>query len=249
MIHRQYLDAVTKIQTKLITCSCEEKKKPRLLLFFFYQTHQKKTLLCSTVRCNMTEFWKEHSKDATVEEMMLDSRAKELTQQELPEILSVLPCLTGSRVLELGAGIGWAQSRISPWAVVDVCERGCQGLHWVQEPVTKDMRVTDEIQIYMQEVKKVLWKSKWWAQVFLFVWLIFVIATVMHLKQSEREKCKRGFGIREKSLLPFKKSVQNQFFDNDQMLILWGNIKKSFIWFSIFSFLTEEHFMNVAAQV
>ncbi|AWP12008.1 putative MORC family CW-type zinc finger protein 4 [Scophthalmus maximus] len=36
----------------------------------------------------MTEFWKEHSKDATVEEMMLDSRAKELTQQELPEILS-----------------------------------------------------------------------------------------------------------------------------------------------------------------
>lgn len=54
----------------------------------------------------MTEFWKEHSKDATVEEMMLDSRALELTQQELPEILSTLPCLTGSTVLELGAGIG-----------------------------------------------------------------------------------------------------------------------------------------------
>ena len=54
----------------------------------------------------MTEFWKEHSKDATVEEMMLDSRAKELTQHELPEILSLLPCLTRSRVLELGAGIG-----------------------------------------------------------------------------------------------------------------------------------------------
>lgn len=54
----------------------------------------------------MKEFWKEHSKAATVEEMMLDSRAKELTQQELPEILSMLPCLAGYRVLELGAGIG-----------------------------------------------------------------------------------------------------------------------------------------------
>uniref|UniRef100_A0A1A7WVQ0 phosphoethanolamine N-methyltransferase n=1 Tax=Iconisemion striatum TaxID=60296 RepID=A0A1A7WVQ0_9TELE len=58
------------------------------------------------VRCNMTEFWKEHSKDATVEEMMLDSRARELTEQELPEILSMLPPLDGYRVLELGAGIG-----------------------------------------------------------------------------------------------------------------------------------------------
>lgn len=58
------------------------------------------------VRCNMTEFWKEHSKAATVEEMMLDSRAKELTEHELPEILSMLPPLEGRRVLELGAGIG-----------------------------------------------------------------------------------------------------------------------------------------------
>ncbi|XP_042275015.1 phosphoethanolamine methyltransferase isoform X2 [Thunnus maccoyii] len=58
------------------------------------------------VRNNMTEFWKEHSKDATMEEMMLDSRARELTQQELPEILSMLPSLAGYRVLELGAGIG-----------------------------------------------------------------------------------------------------------------------------------------------
>nr|XP_033477076.1 phosphoethanolamine methyltransferase isoform X1 [Epinephelus lanceolatus] len=57
-------------------------------------------------RTNMTEFWKEHSKAATVEEMMLDSRAKELTRHELPEILSMLPCLDGARMLELGAGIG-----------------------------------------------------------------------------------------------------------------------------------------------
>ncbi|XP_060903954.1 phosphoethanolamine methyltransferase isoform X1 [Labrus mixtus] len=62
--------------------------------------------VCVTARDNMTEFWKEHSKGATVEEMMLDSRAKELTQHELPEILSMLPCLEGYRVLELGAGIG-----------------------------------------------------------------------------------------------------------------------------------------------
>lgn len=54
----------------------------------------------------MTAFWKEHSQAATVEEMMLDSRARELTQHELPEILSMLPSLTGYKVLELGAGIG-----------------------------------------------------------------------------------------------------------------------------------------------
>uniref|UniRef100_A0A674CB94 phosphoethanolamine N-methyltransferase n=1 Tax=Salmo trutta TaxID=8032 RepID=A0A674CB94_SALTR len=54
----------------------------------------------------MTEFWKEHSRQATVEEMMLDSHAQELTQHELPEILSLLPSLSGQRVLELGAGIG-----------------------------------------------------------------------------------------------------------------------------------------------
>ncbi|XP_029297693.1 phosphoethanolamine methyltransferase isoform X2 [Cottoperca gobio] len=54
----------------------------------------------------MKEFWMEHSIHATVEEMMLDSRARELTQHELPEILSMLPCLAGCKVLELGAGIG-----------------------------------------------------------------------------------------------------------------------------------------------
>lgn len=59
-----------------------------------------------SVRTNMTEFWKEHSRGATVEEMMLDSRAQELTQNELPEILSMLPSLAGSTILELGAGIG-----------------------------------------------------------------------------------------------------------------------------------------------
>ncbi|TRY93992.1 hypothetical protein DNTS_021137 [Danionella cerebrum] len=54
----------------------------------------------------MTEFWKEHSQHATVEEMMLDSNAQELSQLELPEILELLPPLPGTAVLELGAGIG-----------------------------------------------------------------------------------------------------------------------------------------------
>uniref|UniRef100_A0A8C6U7R7 phosphoethanolamine N-methyltransferase n=1 Tax=Neogobius melanostomus TaxID=47308 RepID=A0A8C6U7R7_9GOBI len=54
----------------------------------------------------MTEFWRTHSKKATLEEMMLDSHAQDLTVQELPEILSMLPSLENCRVLELGAGIG-----------------------------------------------------------------------------------------------------------------------------------------------
>lgn len=57
-------------------------------------------------RHTMTEFWKEHSQEATVEEMMLDSNAQELTEQELPEILSLLPSVVNKDVLELGAGIG-----------------------------------------------------------------------------------------------------------------------------------------------
>ena len=54
----------------------------------------------------MTSFWSEHSKDASLEEMMLDSNAEELTKQELPEILSYLPTWQDKDVVELGAGIG-----------------------------------------------------------------------------------------------------------------------------------------------
>ncbi|KAE8607726.1 hypothetical protein XENTR_v10011263 [Xenopus tropicalis] len=54
----------------------------------------------------MTQFWEEHSRDATVEEMMLDSSAKLLSLEEKPEIILLLPCLDGHSVLELGAGIG-----------------------------------------------------------------------------------------------------------------------------------------------
>lgn len=54
----------------------------------------------------MTDFWTEHSKDASIEEMMLDTNASELTKFELPEILSYLPSWRDKRVVELGAGIG-----------------------------------------------------------------------------------------------------------------------------------------------
>nr|XP_033812629.1 phosphomethylethanolamine N-methyltransferase-like [Geotrypetes seraphini] len=58
------------------------------------------------IRQTMTRFWQEHSQSATVEEMMLDSSAQTLSQEEKPEILSLLPQMDGKDVLELGAGIG-----------------------------------------------------------------------------------------------------------------------------------------------
>ncbi|TVU35439.1 hypothetical protein EJB05_17328 [Eragrostis curvula] len=51
-------------------------------------------------------YWEEHSRNLTVEAMMLDSRAADLDKEERPEVLSLLPSLEGKSVLELGAGIG-----------------------------------------------------------------------------------------------------------------------------------------------
>ncbi|KAM7267532.1 hypothetical protein ACFE04_009698 [Oxalis oulophora] len=51
-------------------------------------------------------YWMEHSKDLTVEAMMLDSNAADLDKEERPEVLSMLPPYEGKSVLELGAGIG-----------------------------------------------------------------------------------------------------------------------------------------------
>uniref|UniRef100_A0A1D1XZA7 phosphoethanolamine N-methyltransferase n=1 Tax=Anthurium amnicola TaxID=1678845 RepID=A0A1D1XZA7_9ARAE len=51
-------------------------------------------------------YWVEHSKDLTVNAMMLDSRASDLDREERPEVLSLLPPYKGKSVLELGAGIG-----------------------------------------------------------------------------------------------------------------------------------------------
>lgn len=58
------------------------------------------------VRQTMTRFWQEHSQNATVEEMMLDSSAQTLSQEDKPEIISLLPRVDSKDVLELGAGIG-----------------------------------------------------------------------------------------------------------------------------------------------
>ncbi|CAH1270345.1 Hypp4316 [Branchiostoma lanceolatum] len=57
-------------------------------------------------RNKMAQFWREHSAKASLEEMMLDDNAKELSKDELPEILSLLPGIEGKAILELGAGIG-----------------------------------------------------------------------------------------------------------------------------------------------
>jgi hypothetical protein len=54
----------------------------------------------------MTDYWKEHSKEPTVKEMMLDSHAEDIGKLEHPEIVSILPDLKDKDVIELGAGIG-----------------------------------------------------------------------------------------------------------------------------------------------
>jgi len=51
-------------------------------------------------------YWKEHSAQATVESMMLDSQAKDIDRLERPEVLSLLGSTDGKRIVELGAGIG-----------------------------------------------------------------------------------------------------------------------------------------------
>ncbi|XP_063001910.1 uncharacterized protein LOC134412067 [Elgaria multicarinata webbii] len=59
-----------------------------------------------TPRTLMRCYWWQHSQASSLEEMMLDSGAQQLTQEDTPEILGLLPCLKGQDVLELGAGIG-----------------------------------------------------------------------------------------------------------------------------------------------
>ena len=60
-------------------------------------------------RKDMTIFWEKFNKPVeklTVREAMLDPDSKNLDKFERPEILSLLPDVTGMKVLELGAGIG-----------------------------------------------------------------------------------------------------------------------------------------------
>lgn len=57
-------------------------------------------------KSSMKDYWNEHSKDASMQEMMLDNDAEILSKDELPEILSYLPNYDNIDVVELGAGIG-----------------------------------------------------------------------------------------------------------------------------------------------
>ena len=57
-------------------------------------------------REKMLNFWSKHYKECSIEEMMLDTNAEVISEQELPEILSILPDYSGQDLLELGAGIG-----------------------------------------------------------------------------------------------------------------------------------------------
>jgi len=58
------------------------------------------------VRETMNHFWQAHSKNADLNEMMLDSNAEKLNQYEMNEILTMIPQFNGKSILELGAGIG-----------------------------------------------------------------------------------------------------------------------------------------------
>lgn len=52
-------------------------------------------------------YWEDHmSHGATLEAMMLDSKAKFLDEADRTEMLSLIPSIEGNAVLELGAGIG-----------------------------------------------------------------------------------------------------------------------------------------------
>ena len=54
----------------------------------------------------MKTYWEGNSGKGSLEEMMLDSRAKEIDPLDLPEVLSLLPDYADKDVIELGAGIG-----------------------------------------------------------------------------------------------------------------------------------------------
>ncbi|WAR13637.1 PEAMT-like protein, partial [Mya arenaria] len=57
------------------------------------------------VQNEMTSFWRAKP-DPVIENMLLDEKARDLSVEEMPEILSILPSWDGRDVVELGAGIG-----------------------------------------------------------------------------------------------------------------------------------------------
>jgi len=61
----------------------------------------------------MKRYWQEHSTAGSIEEMMLDDDASKIERQDREEILSLLPALEGTRMLELAAGIGRFTSELA----------------------------------------------------------------------------------------------------------------------------------------
>ncbi|XP_033117626.1 phosphoethanolamine N-methyltransferase-like isoform X1 [Anneissia japonica] len=57
-------------------------------------------------REEMSAFWQQHSQEATLEKMFLDSQVKEISQVEEIEILNLMCDVKEKNVLELGSGIG-----------------------------------------------------------------------------------------------------------------------------------------------
>ena len=54
----------------------------------------------------MKDYWIKHSQMANLQEMLLDSNAEEISDHEMPEIISIIPSFKSKKLLELGAGIG-----------------------------------------------------------------------------------------------------------------------------------------------
>jgi len=65
------------------------------------------------VRRDMAAFWEKNSKEASLEEMMLNSDAKSIRSLEEPEVLGMLPSLLDKDVVELACGIGRFTSHLA----------------------------------------------------------------------------------------------------------------------------------------
>lgn len=70
----------------------------------------------NVIRQNMAAFWTKNSKEASLEEMMLNSDAKSIRSLEEPEVLGSLPSLLDKDVVELACGIGRFTSHLAQQA-------------------------------------------------------------------------------------------------------------------------------------
>ena len=62
---------------------------------------------------DMLRFWEQHSAKATISSMFLDEEPFAYADEDTAEVLATLPDFAGGAVVELGAGIGCATSRLS----------------------------------------------------------------------------------------------------------------------------------------